>query len=138
MPRGNCVKCSLLLSRLRIYRADADMAAEIGVQTWCRICGDPQLLFIPTDYIWAVDYCQDINEEATYHTQHYETGGWGVALRLDEVLELVFPRHHLGNGSTPHWPKPIEYTYSKGEEFKVNVVSEVGGREISFARVPAL
>lgn len=107
------------MSRLRIERHADQESEEIAVQTWCRVCGDPFLLFVPTDYIWAVDCFYELDDEILDHGCHSEAGGWGVTLRLDEVLRTVYPGHHEND----EWPKPVWYEHSMSEDMPITVVS---------------
>lgn len=68
---------------------------QIGVKSWCRICGVPVLLEVINDYDMAVRYFCALDDTPMVHKGvHAEKGGWGVHWRLDDVLSVVFLHEH--------------------------------------------
>jgi hypothetical protein len=76
----------------------------------------------------AVDRFYGFDVEITDHGGHAEAGGWGAHIRLDEVLELIFPREHrlrmsvMGPGQDLLWPKEPGYEHNESEGKKVSFV----------------
>ena len=78
------------------------------VRTWCRVCGRPALVGLPTNYKSALEVAYWIDDQVMDHEDHSETGGWGVHWRLDDVLRTIFPAIHL----EPIFPAPDWYPHT--------------------------
>lgn len=100
----------------RRLRPVALIGTAVDIATYCRVCGEELTIRLPLGYTNAVEECYVIDDSITSHGshdgQHTEAGGWGLHLRLDEVLELLFPEHREDEG---FWPKPPWYEYSESE-----------------------
>jgi hypothetical protein len=107
----------------RRLRGHLLIGTDVQVATYCRICAAELVIFLPIGYTAAVEECYAIDDSVTSHgshdDKHTENGGWGVHLRLDEVLELLFPEHRNDEG---FWPKPPWYEYEEGEEKRPYIV----------------
>jgi hypothetical protein len=81
-----------LRRRSRAWLAEFE-ASLIVVRTWCRACGEPFIVNLPPDYHGAVARLHRLDDQEMQHVDHDELGGWGVHLRFDDILDLVFPGH---------------------------------------------
>ena len=78
------------------------------VRSWCRVCGQPVLVGLPSNYDRAVSVAHWIDDQIMDHDNHTETGGWGVHWRLDDVMRAVFPSLHAED----MFPIPPWYPHS--------------------------
>lgn len=100
---------------------------EVLVKTWCRICGDAFTVNVPLDFEEAIDSMYVLDDMILQHAHHTEVGGWGIHLRLDEVLALVFPVEFFERGGG-FFPIPEWYEHSESENYEVSVVTRGGGK----------
>lgn len=102
----NCAQCASLLGMTREW-SRRRRSRPIIAQAWCRICGCPATIELPTTYAAALDAAYVIDDRQATHNHHAESGGWGVHWCLDSVLLAAFPFDH----TDPCFPTPSWYVH---------------------------
>ena len=109
LPRTSCPQCISLRGMNREHIRQSEPAPQIMVRSFCRVCGRPALVGLPSSYDMALRVVYWIDDQVMDHEEHTEAGGWGWHWRLDDVLRAAFPSLHLEDVfPMPNWyPYPV-------------------------------